>query len=206
MRKPNFSFERKYWNKGIKLVAGLDEVGRGAWAGPVVAASVIFPPDVRLRVKLNDSKKLTSKVREELAEVIKQRALFWSVGQVGNQDIDRGGIKSATEKAMERALNGVDSRPGFILVDFFSVSFWPKNQQLPIKFGDNLSNSIAAASILAKVARDNLMRKLSAEYPHYDFSSNKGYGTKIHQAAIREFGLCPLHRTTFVPEGLFNGN
>ena len=188
------------------MVAGLDEVGRGAWAGPIVAAAVIFPPDVRLRVRLNDSKKLTPKVRKYLAQVIKQKALFWSVGQVDNQEIDRGGIKPATEKAMEQALNGIDSRPGFILVDFFSVSFWPKNKQLPIKFGDNLSNSIAAASILAKVERDNLMRKLSEEYPHYDFSSHKGYGTKFHQAAIREFGLCPLHRTIFVPEGLLSGN
>jgi len=180
----------------------VDEVGRGAWAGPLFTAAVVFPPDVYLGMHLDDSKKLSPARREELSLVIKEKALFWSISQVGVGFIEENGIAPATMRAMKQALEGLRESPEFVLVDYFRLPFWPETQQNPIKFGDGLSNSIAAASILAKVARDELMRNLGKKYPQYGFEAHKGYGTKMHQERICEHGLCEIHRPSFVPQDL----
>jgi ribonuclease HII len=203
VRFSSFSLEKKLWNGGFSLVAGVDEVGRGAWAGPVLAAAVVFPANVRLGFRLADSKKLSPGRREELAESIKERALFWSTSQSDAVFIEEKGINPATEQAMRLALGGLKESPDFVLVDYFKLSFWPLERQNPVKFGDAISNSIAAASILAKVARDDLMRELSNRYPQYGFEDHKGYGTKLHQEAIKKYGLCALHRPNFVSKDLF---
>ncbi len=183
-------------------VVGVDEVGRGAWAGPLFAAAVIFPPRVRLGVRLADSKKLSPAGREELVPVIKEKALFWAVSQVGVDFVEEKGIVSATERAMKSALKALGESAEFVLVDYFELPFLPVERQCPIKFGDGISNSIAAASILAKVARDELMRELGKRYPEYGFETHKGYGTKMHQERICAHGLCELHRRSFIPEDL----
>jgi len=201
VRRPTFSPERKLWKEGYKLVAGIDEVGRGSWAGPVTAAAVIFPSSVRLGVKLNDSKRLAPHIREELAEVIKRKALFWAVGSADHFLVDERGIKEASELAIAEAIDGIHRKPEFLLVDFFNLSFWPEEYQNPLKFGDQLSNSIAAASILAKVARDEFMREQEEVYPDYGFAQHKGYGTRQHREAIEELGICEIHRKSFVPKG-----
>jgi len=202
VRFSSFSLEKKLWNDGFSLVAGVDEVGRGAWAGPVLAAAVIFPANVRLGFRLADSKKLSPGRREELAENIKERALFWSISQSDAVFIEEKGISPATEQAMRLALEDLRESPDFVLVDYLKLSSWPLDRQNPVKFGDQISNSIAAASILAKVIRDNLMRELGKQYPEYGFEAHKGYGTKFHQEMIREHGLCELHREKFIPESL----
>lgn len=200
--RPNFSFERKFWKEGFQFVAGVDEVGRGAWAGPLFAAAVVFPPQVRLGKKINESKKLSPSRRNELAELVKGKALAWAIGTAGVGFINRRGIVRATEAAMREALKELDSAPEFVLVDYYKLSFWPEEKQLPLKFGDQLSTSIAAASILAKVARDNHMTRLAEEYPGYGFEFHVGYGTKEHRSAIRERGPCAIHRLAFIPEKL----
>lgn len=204
MRYPNFSYERELWDRGCKLVAGADEVGRGAWAGPLFAAAVIFPLNVRLGEKIADSKKLTPQRREELAPLIKEKAVSWAIGSVDHEFINQKGIVAATTEAMRLAISALDLQPDFVLIDYFKLSFWPKGKQLPIKFGDSLSSSVAAASILAKVARDAEMVKIAQTYPAYGFDTHVGYGTKVHQAAIKENGLCPIHRVDFVPEWVWN--
>jgi ribonuclease HII len=202
VRFANFSLEKKLWNDDFGLVAGVDEVGRGAWAGPVFAAAVIFPANARLGFRLADSKQLSPGRREELAEIIKERALFWSISQSDSAFIEEKGISSATEQAMRLALEELKESPDFVLVDYFKLSFWPLERQKPVKFGDTISNSVAAASILSKVARDELMRGLGKRYPQYGFEAHKGYGTKFHQKMIREHGLCELHRPSFISSKL----
>lgn len=183
-------------------MAGVDEVGRGAWAGPICAAAVIFPPQLRLPVRLADSKKLSPSRREELAVVIKEKALAWAVSRVEVDFIEENGIVAATERAMRSALESLKGSPEFVLIDYFRLPSWPADRQNPVKFGDGRSNSIAAASILAKVARDELMRKLGEQYPQYGFEAHKGYGTALHQEMVRKHGLCDLHRVSFIPNGL----
>lgn len=173
-------------------------MGRGAWAGPLLAAAVVFPPRLRLTVRLDDSKKLSPARREELAVVIREKALGWAVSQVEADFIEEKGIVAATEQAMKFALESLGELPEFVLVDYFQLSFWPVEKQRPLKFGDGISNSIAAASILAKVARDQLMRDLGKRYPQYGFEAHKGYGTKLHQEMIKKHGLCELHRPSFI--------
>ena len=202
MRFASFSLERNLWGRGFTRVAGVDEVGRGAWAGPVLAAAVVFPYDRRLDFRLADSKQLSPGRREELAEIIKERALFWSISQSDSAFIEEKGISSATEQAMRLALEELKESPDFVLVDYFKLPFWPLERQNPVKFGDAVSNSIAAASILAKVARDELMRGLGKRYPQYGFEAHKGYGTKFHQEAIKKYGICEIHRPGFIPERL----
>ena len=197
MAKPNFSYERKLWNDGFSLVAGVDEVGRGAWAGPLYAAAVVFPPRVRLK-GINDSKKLSPERRLEIAFTIKEKALFWSVASVGVGFIEGFGVSEATQKAMRKALEALRKRPDFVLVDYFKLPFLDDDKHLSLKFGDSLSASIAAASILAKVARDNCMIELSPSYPQYGFEAHKGYGTKVHQEKVKQHGPCEIHRKSFL--------
>jgi ribonuclease HII len=193
---PDFVIEKGFIKKGYKYVCGVDEAGRGPLAGPVCAAAVILPQDIFIE-GLNDSKKLTEKKREELFPIIKEKAIAWSVSFASVEEIEEFNILNATYIAMNRAINGLDIKPDFALIDGNRV---PKNItvdcQTVVK-GDALSCSIAAASIIAKVTRDKLMNEYDNKYPQYGFSKHKGYGTALHYKAVDEFGLCPIHRPSF---------
>ena len=184
-----------HYYKG-KIEAGCDEAGRGCLAGSVYAAAVIFPEDYQ-NAELNDSKQLTDKRRHQLREIIERDALAWAVGIVTPEEIDKINILNASILAMHRALDQLQVRPETIIVD--GNRFKPY-QQLPyttIVKGDGKYLSIAAASILAKTYRDDYMDQLAVEYPSYDWLSNKGYPTKKHREAIRQYGITPYHRKTF---------
>lgn len=189
-------YERKYYAKGIDLVAGIDEAGRGPLAGPVVAAAVILPKNCMLE-GVNDSKKLSAKKREELYDVIMSNALSVSVGIRDHIYIDKYNILQATYAAMEDAVNGLSIKPQQLLVDAVTIPHTDIPQEGIIK-GDALSISIGAASIIAKVTRDRLMLEYAKEYPDYDFEHNMGYGTAKHMSAIKQKGICPIHRLTFL--------
>jgi Ribonuclease HII len=189
-------FESDLHQKGIGQIAGIDEAGRGPLAGPVIAASVILNPDVILP-GVNDSKQLTAARRDRLFDQIITHALAYGIGQVSARDIDRINIYEAARLAMTRAVEQMDLRPGFLLIDAMKLSV-PVPQISLIK-GDARSNSIAAASILAKVTRDRLMNRLDKRYPEYGFAGNKGYGTQQHLTALRTYGACPEHRFSFAP-------
>jgi len=221
MSLPNFSFEQRSWRRGYKYVVGVDEVGRGAFAGPLVTAAVVFPPAVKqdsnLAIKqlgINDSKLLKPRAREQLAKAIKKHAFAWDVTEVGVSVINWIGIGKATEKAMRKTVRDIieklrneeikgKSSNIFILVDYYYISYLRgvgKKNQLGIKHGDQKSFSIAAASILAKVHRDKIMRSLSRNprYKKYLWGKNKGYGTKVHLKNILRYGLTRYHRKEFV--------
>jgi ribonuclease HII len=173
----------------------VDEVGRGPLAGPVVAAAVILPLG-GIEEKLYDSKKISSRKREELCEIIFSKASGVGIGIVGQEEIDLLNIFQATLKAMALAIENLPIPPDFILIDGNQVIQIPLPQK-PIRKGDQLSTSIAAASIVAKVTRDRMMMEWHQKYPHYNFARHKGYGTKEHREAIEKFGICELHRKTF---------
>ena len=195
--KPTFEFETKLWEQGLSHIAGIDEVGRGCFAGPVVAAAVILPSTFNATDKINDSKKLSPKVRKELAEIIKKHATAYSIAEVSVPVINELGIGKATQQAFRMAVSNLEIAPDHILMDAFLIDDIAPTVQTPIIHGDQLSISIAAASIIAKVFRDELMEKLHEQYEVYDFFTNKGYGTKKHRDAIGIHGLCDLHRTSF---------
>ncbi len=197
MKTASFSFEKILWNKGITQVCGVDEVGRGCFAGPVVAGAVIFPSNVNFSYDLADSKLLKPKVREELSVKIKEQALCWSIGVIDIEIINKVGIGKASQMAFRKALLLLKNAPEFIFIDAFYIKRQPKRIQLPIIKGDQVCGSIAAASIIAKVYRDDLMNKLSNMYPGYNFGKNKGYGTLDHRKAITKLGLSKLHRKSF---------
>lgn len=190
--------ERKLWEKGYLLVAGIDEAGRGPLAGPVVAACCILPAKFSLP-GLNDSKKLTESKRAKLFVEIQEQAVDYAIASAEPAEIDALNILEATRLAMKRAVEGLKTRPHHLLIDAVAL---PRVElpQTPIIGGDGLSASIAAASILAKVTRDDWMRKLHSVYPDYGFDQNKGYGTAKHMQALRTFGPCPLHRQSFMPD------
>jgi ribonuclease HII len=199
--RPDISFELNIWDQGINFIAGIDEAGRGAWAGPVYAAAVIFPKDPNLLLSLNgidDSKKLTSKKRDACAIQIKQAALAWQVGSASSVEIDQLGILAATRLAMKRAVFGLSLRPQHLLIDFITL---PEIEisQTPLVKGDAGSLSIASASILAKTSRDDEMVSLAKDYPGYGFEQHKGYGTAQHQKSISLHGPTPIHRMSFKP-------
>jgi ribonuclease HII len=197
---PNLSFELPLWQEGC-LVAGLDEAGRGAWAGPVAAAAVILPRDPDVLAKLNgvrDSKELSPLERARLAEIVRCAATAWGVGLASQEEIDECGILAATRLAMARALQGLGAAPQVLLLDALFLPEEPLPQIALIK-GDQRSLSIAAASILAKTTRDAWMINAAREFPAYGFEQHKGYGTKLHQGALAAHGPCTLHRKTFAP-------
>ncbi len=196
MNKPTFKEEQFLWQQGLQHIAGVDEVGRGCFAGPVVAAAVILPQSFT-STEVNDSKKLSAQKREELSEIIKQNALAYSIAEISVAVINEVGIGKATQQAFVNAIGNLKIKPDHILIDAFYIENLSRHNQKPIVHGDGLSISIAAASIIAKVYRDELMQKLHEQYTHYDFFTNKGYGTKKHREAIRQFGLSDLHRTSF---------
>lgn len=194
---PTFAEEETLWHKGIKHIAGVDEVGRGAFAGPVVTAAVILPPDFPRNLGIHDSKLLKKEKREELSEIIKQKALAYAITEVCVDCINNDGIGKSTQKSFVNSIVSLIVNPDFILVDAFYIQDIDKNIQKPIIKGDQKSLSIAAASIIAKVYRDNLMDELHKKYPEYNFSLNKGYGTLLHRNAIKTYGLSAIHRTSF---------
>lgn len=187
-------YERKY--SSYSAICGIDEAGRGPFAGPVVAGAVILPPDCEI-LYLNDSKKLSEKRRGELFLEIKKKAVAWSVGVMEPQDIDRMNILQATYEAMRRAIAGLETEPDLLLNDAVTI---PGLQVLQVNIikGDAKSVSIAAASIVAKVTRDHLMKEYDSKYPEYGFAKHKGYGTGEHIAALLKHGPCPIHRKTFI--------
>jgi ribonuclease HII len=201
---PDLNIEKKLWIQGYRFVAGVDEVGRGSWAGPVVAAGVVFPQDVKLPEGLRDSKLLTSKRREELDKEIREISLALAVGECGSPVIEEKGIAVAAQLAMSKALDALDPQPDFSLIDYFELDSVEKSRQRGVEKGDLRCASISAASIIAKVYRDDLMRKLDddEEFKVYQFGKHKGYGTKLHQQLICEHGVCGIHRISFVPEEL----
>lgn len=188
-------YEQDLRSKGLQMIAGVDEAGRGPLAGPVVAAAVILPPGVRL-LGLNDSKKVTPANRDRLYEEIKEKAVSFSISSVSEKEIDIINIYQASLKAMRSAVIQLQQIPDYILVDAVKI---PEISipQLPLVRGDGLSASIAAASILAKVTRDQIMSKYDKEYPQYGFARHKGYGTRDHLDAICKYGPCPIHRISF---------
>ncbi len=188
-------FEKMYYRRGYHRIAGVDEVGRGPLAGSVVAAAVILPRD-GIGERLFDSKKISSKKREHLYESILVKAQGIGIGIIGQEEIDRLNILQATLKAMAVAIENLPTPPDFILIDGPHGLRLPIPQK-PIRKGDQLSNSIAAASIVAKVTRDRMMLECHQKYPQYNFAKHKGYGTKEHRRAIEKFGICELHRKTF---------
>ena len=189
-----FSFEREYGDH--QAICGIDEVGRGPFAGPVVAGAVILPKGSRI-LYVNDSKKLSEKKREELYDVIMNEAVAVGVGIVGPERIDEVNILNATYEAMHQAINNLGVTPDILLNDAVDIP-GIDIKQVPIIKGDAKSLSIASASIIAKVTRDRLMYSYDELYPEYGFAKHKGYGTKQHRDALAEYGPCPIHRKTFI--------
>lgn len=194
---PTLDIEQSLWNTGYSMVCGLDEVGRGCFAGPVVVGAVIFPKNCDLLAGVADSKLLKPKQREKLSKAIKECALSWSVAEISVTAINKVGIGKATQMAFRKAIKTLDKTPDFVVIDAFYVAHFKRKRQRPIKDGDKICASISAASIIAKVHRDQLMRELHKKYPKYGFGRNKGYGTKFHQDAIRRHGLTRIHRKSF---------
>jgi ribonuclease HII len=188
-------FEKMYYGRGYQKIAGVDEVGRGPLAGPVVAAAVILPKD-GIGPQLFDSKQISPKKREELHSTILNEALGVGIGVVGQEEIDRINIFQATLRAMVSAIENLPFPPDFLLIDGTQGLKFSVPQKSIVK-GDRLSNSIAAASIVAKVTRDRMMLECHQKYPQYNFARHKGYGTREHRRAIERFGVCELHRKTF---------
>lgn len=191
-----WEIEDENYAEGVEVICGVDEAGRGPLAGPVCAAAVILPPHLRIP-GLNDSKKLSDKRRRELFPVICEQALAYGIAFATEQEIDEINILHATFLAMERALAQLKIRPDLVLID----GNRQKDFGLPVKTvvkGDSLSANIAAASVLAKVTRDDFMVRQAEQFPEYGFEIHKGYGTKAHYAALEQYGPCPIHRKTFL--------
>ena len=187
----------------FSYICGIDEAGRGPLAGPVVAGAVILPKGKRI-LYVNDSKKLSEKKRDELFDVIKEEALSYGIGIVSPERIDEINILQATYEAMHEAVNKLSVKPDILLNDAVTIPGIDV-KQIPIIKGDAKSLSIASASILAKVTRDRLMTEYDSLYPEYGFARHKGYGTKVHIEAIKEYGPCPIHRRTFIKNFIENG-
>lgn len=189
-------YENELYQKGIELVAGVDEVGRGPLVGPVVCACVILPKDY-FNEQINDSKKISEKKREKLYDTIMQEAISVGIGMSSEKVIDEINILEATKLAMKEAIKNSKVKPEHVLIDAVKLDIDIPSTSI-IK-GDAKSQSIAAASIIAKVTRDRMMDELDKKYPQYVFKKNKGYGTKAHIEAIRQYGIIPEHRKTFAP-------
>ena len=191
-----WEIEDSFYDQGLQVICGVDEAGRGPLAGPVCAAAVILPRGLEIP-GLNDSKKLSDKRRRELFPEIQKQALAFGIGFASEKEIDAINILQATFLAMERALAQLPVKPELVLID----GNREKDFGIPVKTvvkGDSLSANIAAASILAKVSRDDVMLEMAREYPQYGFEIHKGYGTRAHYDALRAYGPCPIHRTTFL--------
>ena len=191
-----YEIENHLRKSGYKLIAGVDEAGRGPLAGPVYAAAVILPEKLVIR-GINDSKKLSEKKREELYDEITEKAVAWCVASVNEKWIDEINILNATFEAMNTAVNGLKIAPDYVIIDGNRISGMTIPHETVVK-GDNKSASIAAASILAKVSRDRFIRNIAEKYPEYGFAKHKGYGTKEHIEALKKYGPCEIHRRSFL--------
>ncbi len=201
MLYPNLEYEKKLRAKGVGLIAGVDEAGRGAWAGPIVAGAVILPENISIP-ELKDSKLLTAKKRDELYDIIIKKSLFYSVGIVDHDIIDKIGISEANLEAMNKAVAGLKKIPEFLLMDFLPKKEINIINNLPhclIIKGDKKVFSIAAASVIAKVTRDRIMISYDKKFSKFGFASHKGYGTKKHREAIVANGICSIHRRSYKP-------
>ena len=192
----DYSIENEYREKGFDIICGVDEAGRGPLAGPVYAAAVILPSDCVIE-GLNDSKKLTEKKREALFDEIKEKALAYGIASADEKEIDEINILNATFLAMKRAIASLSVRPDLALIDGNQKPHTDIEEVTVIK-GDVKSMSIAAASVLAKVSRDRFMLEMAEKYPQYEFARHKGYGTKLHYEKIAQYGVCDIHRRTFL--------
>jgi len=189
------NYELKYILKGKRLIAGIDEAGRGPLAGPVSVAAVIMPLNERIE-GIDDSKKLSEKKREELYDIIMEKAIAVNAVMIDKDTIDEINIYQATVKGMTEAVNGLSVKPDMVLIDAMKLPIDIEYEA--IIHGDELSYNIAAASIIAKVSRDRLMVRYAEEYPEYGFEKHKGYSTKSHVEALKKYGACPIHRKTFL--------
>jgi ribonuclease HII len=194
----NFHHENKLWKQGYDAIAGLDEAGRGSWAGPLVAGAVVWPRGFKKVDGLRDSKKLSPLAREKLFLQITKNCLGWAVGIVPHTHIDELGILEANRNVFRRALANLGLAPHYVLIDGVKI-FEPEYPHEFVIRGDDKIASIAAASVVAKVVRDRLLAQFSREYPKYNWQENKGYGTAEHRALIEKFGLSELHRLSFLP-------
>ena len=192
----DYSIENEYREKGFNVICGVDEAGRGPLAGPVYAAAVILPSDCVIE-GLNDSKKLTEKKREKLFDEIKEKALAYGIASADEKEIDEINILNATFLAMKRAIDSLSVKPDLALIDGNQKPHTDIEEVTVIK-GDAKSMSIAAASVLAKVSRDRFMLEMAEKYPQYEFARHKGYGTKLHYEKIAQYGVCDIHRRTFL--------
>ena len=206
---PSLRLEKQFLKQGYRLIAGIDEAGRGAWAGPVVAAAVILPLDrpalPKVLTGVNDSKQLTPRQREKFFDVIRAVALAIGVGGAGPGEIDRDGLLPATRAAMQRAVAMLQPQPDALLIDAVNLQSLISLPQRFLNYGDSLSLSIAAASIIAKVSRDRTMLALDARYPGYGFARHKGYGTAAHSAALKQLGVSAAHRLSYAPVAKVRG-
>ena len=197
-----FEYEQALLSQGFSCICGVDEVGRGPWAGPIVAAAVIIS-NIKYQMSnlgVRDSKKLTEKKREELFEIlITLPEIEYSVAWVSAEEIDRIGLGVANQLVLKKAVEGLKTKPDYVLVDGFKINDLMHIPQEHIVKGDEKIFSIACASIIAKVSRDRYMRELHKKYPHYGFDRHKGYGTREHLEAIKRYKLCPEHRRSFTP-------
>jgi len=197
-RRCGFRYEKKLRANGVARIAGIDEAGRGALAGPVVAAAAVLPEKFRHR-RLNDSKQLAPELREEIyADLTNNSQIKWAVGVIDSIEIDRINILRASHRAMRMAITALVEPPDHVLIDGLPVIPFPFPQTAIID-GDCISLSVAAASVIAKVTRDRMMRDFCAQFPQYSFSQHKGYGTELHLLKLHELGPCPIHRRSFEP-------
>lgn len=200
--RPDLHHEMQLKKDGLEHIAGLDEVGRGAWAGPVVAAAVILPldrPDLADRLDgVRDSKMMTAQQRRHWAEIIRRVSLAVGLGSATPLEVDTAGLIEATRRAMQRALTSLPVTPDHLLIDHISLP-GTRLPQTPLTHGDMIALSIAASSVIAKVARDSIMGHMSHAYPGYGFEEHVGYGTLRHRQAIRRLGACPIHRRSYAP-------
>lgn len=193
---PDYSLEKEYALKGYKVICGVDEAGRGPLCGPVFAAACVLPEGLEIE-GLNDSKKLTEKKREKLFDIIKEKAIAYCIASASVEEIDELNILEADLLAMRRAIDGLSQKADFALIDG-NVNRGFNIDSAPVIKGDSISMSIAAASVLAKVARDRICTELDRDYPQYKIAKNKGYGTKDHISALFEYGPSPIHRKKFI--------
>jgi ribonuclease HII len=200
---PDTKLEQKLWGEGYHIVVGIDEVGRGPLAGPVAAGAVVIRPDTEILELVRDSKTLSEKQRNEIYGEIKKKVWGYGVGMVSEKEIDEIGIQSAVQKAMVLALEQVEKmierKAEYLIIDGTNVELLGEYPTMKISKGDLHHYSISAASILAKVDRDNLMIKYAKEFPNYGFERNMGYGTKEHMDALKKFGPCKIHRRSYKP-------